>query len=196
MSSQSPWLRAETLVSSAQRGDRSAIENLIRITQHDLRRFVASLAGAEEADDLTQETYLRALKSLPAFRRESSVRTWLLTLARRTVVDHFRLAGRRPQLSDTDWTTAADAGDLRTGRALAADPSTAAGWQDLLVRLRADRREALLLTQVLGLSYDEAAEVCGCPVGTIRSRVARGRDDLLSLVHDGDDPGLRQAQAR
>ena len=64
------------------------------------------------------------------------------------------------------------------------------------VRLRADRREALLLTQVLGLSYDEAAQVCGCPVGTIRSRVARGRDDLLSLVHDGDDPGLRQAQAR
>lgn len=184
----------ESLVSPAQRGDRTALTRFVTLTQHDLRRFVASLAGADEADDLTQETYLRAFRALPAFRRESSTRTWLLTLARRVVVDHFRLTGRRVPLSDTEWAPAADAADLRSGRAFTADPAAVVSWQDLLGSVRADRREALLLTQVLGLSYEEAAQVCGCPVGTIRSRVARGRDDLLALVQDGDDPGLRQAR--
>jgi RNA polymerase sigma-70 factor (ECF subfamily) len=58
----------------------------------------------------------------------------------------------------------------------------------LLDGLDSDRRQALLLTQVLGLSYAEAAEVCGCPVGTIRSRVARARTDLLNATEHRDPP--------
>ena len=66
---------------------------------------------------------------------------------------------------------------------------------DLLARLDADRREAFVLTQLLGLPYAEAAEVAGCPVGTIRSRVARARADLVDSLA-GVKPGARRSDAR
>ena len=126
----------------------------------------------------TQETYLRALPSLPRFAARSSARTWLLSIARRAVVDHIRTATSRPRTTGVDWTDAAD-------RRQAGDHQLAAGFEDLVEvnilmdGLEAERREALVLTQLLGLPYAEAAEICHVPVGTIRSRVARARADLL-----------------
>ncbi|WP_371927752.1 RNA polymerase sigma factor SigC [Lentzea sp. HUAS12] len=160
-------------------GDRDALERFIRSTQRDVWRLVAHLADAGVADDLTQEVYLRALRSLPRFEGRSSARTWLLSIARRTVVDHVRAAVARPSITwSADHQVASDAGQ-------AAAHARAAGFEDvvelsvMLAGLSPERREALLLTQVLGLSYAEAAEVVGCPVGTIRSRVARAREDLV-----------------
>jgi RNA polymerase sigma-70 factor (ECF subfamily) len=166
--------RVTALALSAGRGDRRALEEWVRATQADVWRFLAHLTDAAAADDLTQETYLRAFGSLRRFAGRSSSRTWLLSIARRVVVDQIRAAGARPKIADTDWEAAAD----RTR-----DP--AAGFEELvelgllLDGLEPERREVLVLTQVLGLSYAEAADVCGCPVGTVRSRVARARDDLL-----------------
>ena len=68
-------------------GDRDALERFIRSTQRDVWRLVAHLAGVGVADDLTQEVYLRTLRSLPGFEGRSSARTWLLSIARRTVVE-------------------------------------------------------------------------------------------------------------
>lgn len=168
------------LALSAGRGDRSALEQFVRGTQRDVWRLVAHLTGIANADDLTQETYLRALPSLPRFAARSSARTWLLSIARRVVVDHIRTASSRPRTTGAvDWTDASD-------RQRAATHGQAAGFEDLvevnllLDTLDPERREALVLTQVLGLPYAEAAEVCQVPVGTIRSRVARAREDLLS----------------
>ncbi|WP_030429576.1 RNA polymerase sigma factor SigC [Allokutzneria albata] len=165
-------------------GDRAALERFIRATQRDVWRFVAHLSDVRSADDLAQETYLRALGSLHRFAARSSARTWLLSIARRVVVDQVRAAVVRPRTAPgVDWAAEADAARSR---------STAAGFEDvvelnlLLDGLAEDRREALVLTQVLGLSYAEAAEVCDCPVGTIRSRVARARDDLLELTEQRD----------
>jgi RNA polymerase sigma-70 factor (ECF subfamily) len=165
---------------AAGRGDRAALEHFVRATQRDVWRLVAHLAGLGLADDLTQETYLRAIPSLPRFAARSSARTWLLSIARRVVVDHIRAARSRPRAADTaDWTEAAD-------RRQAATHHLAAGFEDLvetnvlLDNLDPDRREALVLTQLFGLSYAEAAEICRVPVGTIRSRVARAREDLLA----------------
>ncbi|GAA3861720.1 sigma-70 family RNA polymerase sigma factor [Saccharothrix violaceirubra] len=159
-------------------GDRRALERFVRATQRDVWRLVAHLTDPGRADDLAQEVYLRALRSLPAFEGRSSARTWLLSIARRTVVDHLRAAGARPAIAwSADYHQAADAASA-AGR-------DRAGFEDvvevtvLLADLSPERREALLLTQVLGLSYAEVAEICGCPVGTIRSRVARAREDLL-----------------
>ena len=79
--------------------------------------------------------------------------------------------------------------------ALLSTPRSAARFEDvvevrmLLDGLDPDRRDALVLTQVLGLSYDEAAEVCGCPLGTIRSRVARARDELIAAARRDDRTG-------
>jgi RNA polymerase sigma-70 factor (ECF subfamily) len=168
------------LALAAGRGDRVALERFVAGTQRDVWRLVAHLAGVRLADDLTQETYLRALPSLPRFAARSSARTWLLSIARRVVVDHIRSVTARPRTTGSvDWTTAAD-------QRQAANHRGAAGFEDLvelnllLDGLAADRREALVLTQVLGLPYAEAAEICRVPVGTIRSRVARGREDLLA----------------
>ncbi|NDK90683.1 sigma-70 family RNA polymerase sigma factor [Gordonia desulfuricans] len=164
----------------AAEGDRAALSRFIRATQKDVWRFVAHLGHSGTADDLTQETYLRAVKSIHRFRAESSAKTWLLSIARRVCADEVRYARSRPRVSaDVDWVSAADA--HRSQRA-------GARWEDLveinllLEGLPAERREALVLTQVLGLSYQEAAEVTGCPIGTVRSRVARARESLIDAA--------------
>ncbi|OLF18540.1 RNA polymerase sigma factor SigC [Actinophytocola xanthii] len=180
------------LALAAGRGDRRALDRFVRASQREVWRLVAHLAGVGLADDLTQETYLRAIPSLARFAGRSTARTWLLSIARRAVVDHVRAARSRPRTTHSvDWADAAD-------RRQAAAHRAAAGFEDLvelnvlLGQLDPERREALVLTQLLGLSYAEAGEVCGCPVGTIRSRVARARDDLDALRTDErrrDDAG-------
>jgi RNA polymerase sigma-70 factor (ECF subfamily) len=179
----SAWEPADEITRSAlaaRTGDRAAAEAFVRATQHDVQRLLAHLAGAAEADDLTQETFLRAMRSLPGFAGRSSARTWLLSIARRVAVDHVRAAVRRPR------TAALEA--VGPGALERADTGHGSRFEDgvllrrLLDALPADRREAFVATQVLGLSYAEAAEVCDCPVGTIRSRVARAREDLTAAL--------------
>ncbi len=170
---------------AAGRGDNAALDSFIRATERDVWRTVAFLGDPGNADDLTQETYLRALGSLPRFSGRSSARTWLLSIARRVVVDQIRRNQARPR--NAGYTVDLDQ-VLDTRR-------SAARFEDiieirlLLDGLDEDRRQALMLTQVLGLSYAEAAEVCGCPVGTIRSRVARARDELMVAANRDDQVG-------
>nr|WP_307793339.1 sigma-70 family RNA polymerase sigma factor [Amycolatopsis sp. MtRt-6] len=165
----------------AGRGDRVALERFLRATQPHVWRFVAGLCDTQSADDLTQETYVRALGSLGNFRAESSARTWLLSIARRVVADHIRALQARPRPATlADWQT-----DARRP-----EPAEHSAFEErvvldhLVAALEPDRRDAFVLTQSLGLSYADAAEVCGCPVGTIRSRVARARDDLAAAMRD------------
>lgn len=176
------------LALAAGAGDRDAADAFIRATQRDVWAFLAHLTDVRRADDLCQETYLRAFRSLPAFAGRSSARTWLLSIARRVVVDHIRAAGRRPRTTATDPTAAADHDQLRRyGRGAGFEDLVELG--ELLAGLDPDRRQALVLTQVLGLDYREAAQVCGCPVGTVRSRVARARADLLDAADRKRDTG-------
>lgn len=165
---------------AARDGDRAAQEQFIRATQRDVWRFVAHLAGTTSlADDLAQDTYLRALRSLPRFAARSSARTWLLSIARRTVIDHIRAVQVRPRQANVeDWQAVAE--HRQPSGLPGFDEGVALGH--LLDTLTAERREAFVLTQVLGLSYAETGEVCDCPVGTIRSRIARAREDLIELM--------------
>jgi RNA polymerase sigma-70 factor (ECF subfamily) len=171
---------------AAVEGDALAAAALVRATQSDVWRMCAALVDRGSADDLTQETYLRAFGSMHRFEGRSTLRTWLLAIARRVCADALR-SRRRRRLTLV--------GDDAVLEALdgAADPATDsvgenAAVGDLLARLSPERREAFVLTQLLGLAYAEAAEVAGCPVGTIRSRVARARDDLVTaLAAEGDD---------
>lgn len=161
------------LAFAAARGDRHALESFIKATQNDVWRFVSYLSDAGRADDLTQETYIRAISSLPRFSGRSTARTWLLSIARRVVVDQVRHDRARPPSafrSGADSVTEIPVAERYEDRI---------EWDMLISGLEESRREAFLLTQFLGLSYADAAEVCRCPVGTIRSRVARARDDLM-----------------
>lgn len=159
-------------------GDRAALGAAIRWSQADVWRMAAHLVGREEADDVTQEVFLRAYQSLPGFRAESSARTWLLSIARRTCADNVRRSRRRRRLQDR---LVANRGDE-----LSDSDDGSVCLDDLVGRLDEDRRSAFVLTQLLGCSYHEAAEVCETPVGTVRSRVARARADLLEHMRAAD----------
>jgi RNA polymerase sigma-70 factor (ECF subfamily) len=162
---------------AAKAGDRAAAAAFIRATQQAVIRFLAHLADPGDAEDLAQETYLRAMRALPRFAARSSARTWLLAIARRVAADHIRTLVRRPRLaSGQDWEVVAE-------QAGAQSPlEDGVILRQLLLDLPVERREAFVATQIAGLSYAEAAEVCGCPVGTIRSRVARAREDLVAAL--------------
>ncbi|MEW1633104.1 sigma-70 family RNA polymerase sigma factor [Streptomyces sp. NPDC093801] len=180
------------LALAARDGDPAKVDRFVRALHRDVRRYVAYLsADRQAADDLTQDVFLRALAALPRFEGRSSARTWLLSIARRTVVDSVRHAAARPRLSDRyDWQTAAEQGQ----------PYGVPGFDDgvalaeLLAAIPAERREAFVLTQLLGLPYADAADALGCPIGTVRSRVARARSSLIALLTDTEPPAALPRQ--
>jgi RNA polymerase sigma-70 factor (ECF subfamily) len=151
-------------------------------------RLCVHLADRQVAEDLTQETYLRALPALARFEGRSTVRTWLLSIARRVCADHLRARRRRGLVLVGEDTALADL--ERDAPADVVGGTVAA--QDVLDRLDPERREAFVLTQLIGLPYAEAAEVVGCPIGTIRSRVARARADLVEALLAADHPRARR----
>jgi RNA polymerase sigma-70 factor (ECF subfamily) len=169
---------------AARGGDADAVDHFVRALHRDVIRYVAHLGADPQAvDDLTQDTFLRALGSLHRFEGRSSARTWLLAIARRAVADSHRHTAARPRTADVpDW-------QLSVERA---QPRGLPGFDDgialldLLDLLPDERREAFVLTQLLGLPYAEAAALGDCPVGTVRSRVARARTTLVALVTEAE----------
>lgn len=157
------------LAIAARDGDVVALAAFARATYRDVWRFCAYLDQPGAADDLTQEVYVRAIRALPAFRGECSARTWLIAIARRTVADAVRSRRRRRRFDQRSSATVDSA----------PDPTGAVDLRQVIAQLDDDQRRAFVMTQVAGLSYAEAAHVCACPVGTIRSRVARARAALL-----------------
>ncbi|WP_404819508.1 sigma-70 family RNA polymerase sigma factor [Streptomyces marincola] len=172
---------------AARDGDPQAVELFVRAVRNDLHRYLTRLSGdAQGAEDLTQETLLRALRSLPAFEGRSSARTWLLSIARRTLVDRIRYERARPRVAETpDWMSVVE------GRQHGNVPGFEEGvaLNELLARLPSDRATAFRLTQILGMPYAEAAAASGCPVGTVRSRVARARQTLISQLATAENDG-------
>ena len=164
----------EQLAARAARGDRDALGELVRQLQAPVWRFAYHLTRDRDlADEAAQETWVRAVRSLPRFRGDSSVLTWLLAIARHVVAGLIRERCRKPPETPPPpaWTS--------TGLVEV---------ETELDRLPPQLAEALVLTQVVGLSYEEAAEVMGVPIGTIRSRVFRARAALMEPLSDGPPP--------
>ena len=166
------------LALAARHGDESALVRFVEGSLHQVWRLCARLVDEQCADDLAQDAFIQAVGSLPKFRGDASARTWLLTIARNTCMDELRARTRRRRRDASLVAGAAVRGPH-------ADTGQEIALADLLTRLDADRREAFVLTQLLGLSYEEAAAVCACPIGTIRSRVARARAHLVDAITDG-----------
>jgi len=151
-----------------------------------LRAFAISLSGqVDRADDLVQDTLLRALSNLHRFEPGTNLNAWLFTILRNLFHSEYRK--RRREVEDPDGSYA--------GR-LKVQPEQGArlDFEDFriaLAQLPADQREALLLVGASGFSYEEAANICGCAVGTIKSRVNRARSRLAGMlaVSDGEDLG-------
>ena len=142
-----------------------------------LRAFAISLSGAvDKADDLVQETLLKAWANRESFTAGTNMRAWLFTILRNEFYTFFRK--RRREVEDADGAIAASVGvhPDQEGRLDLADMEIA------LRKLPVDQREALLLVSASDMSYEEAAEICGVAVGTIKSRVNRARNKLTELL--------------
>ena len=151
-----------------------------------LRAFAISLCGqVDRADDLVQDTLLRALSNLDRFEPGTNLNAWLFTILRNLFHSEYRK--RRREVEDPDGSYA--------GR-LKAQPEQSSRldlevFRDALGKLPHDQREALLLVGASGFSYEEAAQICRCAIGTIKSRVNRARVRLSALlaVEDVEDLG-------
>ena len=142
-----------------------------------LRAFAVSLCGnPDRADDLVQETLVKAWSNLSSFAEGTNLAAWLFTILRNIYYSEYRK--RRREVADSDGAIAAR---------LATAPAQS-GHMDFLdfsgalQKLPADQREALILIGASGLSYEEAAGVCNCAVGTMKSRVNRARNRLVELL--------------
>ncbi len=164
------------LALAARGGDKKAFDHLVEGTYEQVWRLCARLVDEQSAEDLAQDTFVRVVGALTNFRGQSSVRTWLLAIARNTCMDELRTRTRRRR-RDT-WLAA----QIAIESQVAAEYGNQDSVSEVLDRLTLEQREAFVLTQLLGLSYQEAADVCTCPTGTIRSRVARARADLIKVL--------------
>lgn len=142
-----------------------------------LRAFAVSLSGKQDrADDLVQETVLKAWTKQESFQVGTNIKAWLFTILRNEFYSQMRKRGR--EIGDPD--------DVYTSQ-LAVHPNQhgAMDMQDFILalgKLSEDQREAIILVCASGFAYEEAAEICGCAVGTIKSRINRARAHLQELL--------------
>jgi RNA polymerase sigma-70 factor, ECF subfamily len=145
-----------------------------------LRAFAVSLCGnPDRADDLVQETLVKAWSHLDSFVEGTNLPAWLFTILRNIYYSEYRK--RRREVADSEGTMAArlSTAPTQNGHMDFLD------FREALQKLPADQREALVLIGASGLSYEEAASICHCAVGTMKSRVNRARHRLIELLSIG-----------
>jgi RNA polymerase sigma-70 factor, ECF subfamily len=142
-----------------------------------LRAFAISLSGnVDRADDLVQETMLRALANIHSFQPGTNMSAWLFTILRNLFRSEYRKRRREVEDSDGSFAESLKSHPDQLGRVEFQEFRTA------LAQLPDEQREALILVGASGFSYEEAADICGCAVGTIKSRVNRARGRLAKLL--------------
>src|SRR5246127_3662890 len=149
-----------------------------------LRAFAISLCGnVDRADDLVQETLLRALANIDSFQPGTNMSAWLFTILRNHFRSEYRKRRREVEDSDGHYAETLKSQPEQYGQVEFRE------FREALAQLPSDQREALILVGASGFSYEEAANICGCAVGTIKSRVNRARtrlSDLLSIEGTDD----------
>ena len=156
-----------------------------------LRRYARALTrSADRADDLVQETLLRAVAKAHLWQQGTDIRAWLFTIMHNQYVNMVRRAIREEATIDIE--------QMSSSLVATTDPTASRQLRELeraLGRLPGDQREVILLVGLEGLSYESAAQILGVPVGTVRSRLSRGRDALRRLM-DLEGPNSASAVAR
>ena len=155
---------------------------LTEVVPH-LRAFARGLCGRPDmADDLVQETLLKAWAAQDRFEPGTSMRAWTFVILRNAYLTDMRRNRFRGEYDE------GVAERILTAPAGQEEPLHLSDMHRALLTLPPERREALLLVGAGGFSYEEAAQICGCAVGTIKSRVGRARAALNSMLADGDIP--------
>ncbi|MFT4097180.1 MAG: sigma-70 family RNA polymerase sigma factor [Rhodoblastus sp.] len=155
----------------------AALKNALLAEIPSLRAFAISLSGSgDKADDLVQETLMKAWAAHASFAEGTNLRAWLFTIMRNTYFSQYRKARREVQDTDGEAAARLVSHPEQQGHLDLAD------FHAALEQLSPDQREALILIGASGFSYEEAAEICGCAVGTVKSRVNRARQRLMQLL--------------
>src|SRR6478736_6248685 len=155
-----------------------AIRDQVLATVPSLRAFAISLSGnIDRADDLVQETLLRALAHIDSFEPGTNMPAWLFTILRNLFRSEYRKRRREVEDAEGRYADTLKSNPEQTGRVEFQEFRTA------LEKLPADQREALILVGASGFAYEDAAAICGCAVGTIKSRVNRARTRLGALLY-------------
>ena len=170
------------LVLRAKHGDRAAFDVLVAKHQYRIKILVAKLVKNDaEQDDVVQESFIRAYHGIGDFRGESAFYTWLYRIAVNTAKNHLVRQKRRPHGTNID-----DADEVmpkmprrlvenNTPEAIAQNKQLLQGIRDSILKLPATLRQAIMLREVDGLSYENISLQLDCPVGTVRSRIFRAR---------------------
>lgn len=181
------------LVERAQQGDARAFEMLVVKYRRRIERLIGRMCrDADLVQDLAQETFLRAWRALPQFRGDSAFYTWLYRIAvntaRKTLVD----LKREPVLTESALLPAGDDDETfrpevepmstDTPEGVLASREIAAAVNAAVDRLSEDLRQAVVLREIEGLSYEEIAEIMNCPIGTVRSRIFRAREAIAQRL--------------
>lgn len=157
-------------------------QELTDVVPH-LRAFARGLCGRPDmADDLVQEALMKAWAAQERFQPGTSMRAWTFVILRNAYLTDMRRNRFRGEYDE------GVAERILTAPAGQEDPIHLSDMHRALLTLPPERREALLLVGAGGFSYEEAAEICGCAIGTIKSRVGRARAALTSMLEDGDFP--------
>jgi RNA polymerase sigma-70 factor (ECF subfamily) len=178
----------QQLVERAQRGDKHAFELLVTKYQRRLGRLISRFVrNAAEAEDVTQDAFIKAYRALPAFRGDSAFYTWLYRIGINTAKNHLVAQGRRaPTSTQFDAEDAEDFEDAALLHEVATPENELMSKQVVevvnasLQELPDDLRTALTLREIEGLSYEEIAVVMNCPIGTVRSRIFRAREAIAT----------------
>lgn len=163
--------------------ERAAFKRELEEVVPHLRAFARGLCGRPDmADDLVQETLLKAWAAQDRFEPGTSMRAWTFVILRNAYLTDMRRNRFRGEYDE------GVAERILTAPAGQEEPIHLSDMHRALLTLPPERREALLLVGAGGFSYEEAAQICGCAVGTIKSRVGRARAALNSMLADGDIP--------
>ena len=173
------------LVERVQRGDKKAFDILVLKYQNRLIKLIAGyLRDPDEVLDVAQEAFIKAYRALPKFRGDSAFYTWLYRIAINTAKNYLVAQGRRPPDSDIEASDAEllDSGgelrDVATPEHVLLKDEIEKTVFEAIEQLPDDLRAAVTLRELEGLSYEEIAEVMGCPIGTVRSRIFRAREAI------------------
>lgn len=164
-------------------------DDLVAMIPH-LRAFARSLTGsADTADDLVQDTIARALRAQHQYKPDTNLKAWLFTILRNQHISTMR----RARISSTCIDDCPES--LMSVPASQSSHMQLQDVQRAMMKLTLEHREALLLIGAAGVSYEEAAAICGCPVGTVKSRLSRARRELLELLSDTPHYAARSREA-
>ena len=180
----------QVLVQCVQDGDKKAFGLLVLKYQRKLMRLVMFFVKDHaEAEDIVQETFIKAYRALPSFRGESAFYTWLYRIGVNSAKNHLNSQKRRVptsldvDTSDTDSFNEPDGlKESSTPDSVLASKQLAAKVNEAMGALPEDLRIAISLREIDGLSYEEIAEMMECPIGTVRSRIFRAREIIANKI--------------